>query len=75
MSLYQVAKVTDSKRSDRCQRSSQRSGEGLGVGWSVGLSGHGSLCHDNSHLGNKKLQSYSQEQKEKMKNFNPEQSK
>lgn len=30
---------------------------------SVGLSGQVSLCHDNSRLGNKKLQCYSQEEK------------
>lgn len=46
-------------RSDRCQRSCQRSGEGL----DIGLSGQVSLCHGNSRLGNKKLQCYSQEEK------------
>lgn len=41
------------KLSDRGQRSCLGSGEGPGVGRS-GVS----LCHDNSLLGNKKLQSY-----------------
>lgn len=46
--------------SDRwVKRSCQGSEEGL----DVGLSGQVSLCHDNSRLGNKKLQRYSQEEK------------
>lgn len=40
------------KWSDRGQRSCLVSGEGPGVGRS------GQVCHDNSLLGNKKLQSY-----------------
>lgn len=35
---------------------------------SVGLSGQVLLCHDNSRLGNKKLQCYSQEEKQLIRN-------
>lgn len=36
----------------------------MSVDWSVGRSGQVSLCHDNSCLGDKKLQCYLQEEKQ-----------